>query len=85
MKEPQNSMAAPEKRVQPTPPQPVERVMVQPPPEYLVKCPHCGAARQGQWVVIGSMPGTGEHRKRCRACGVRVAIAQDYKRIRVIG
>jgi hypothetical protein len=85
MQIPANRMAKPSQRIEPTPPVAVERVLVQPPPEYLVKCPHCGAARPNQWDVIGSMPGTGEHRKRCRACGVRVAIAQDYKKIRVIG
>jgi uncharacterized C2H2 Zn-finger protein len=80
MKEPHNRMARAETRA----PVPVERVLVTPPPESVVRCPHCGAARVGQWRVVGSMPRTGEHRKRCLACGVVVVMSLDYKTIRVV-
>jgi hypothetical protein len=82
MKQPHNRMADTETR---QPAVPVERVIVTPPPEMVIKCPHCGAARVGQWAVVGSMPRTGEHRKRCQSCGVVVVMSLDYTTIRVVG
>lgn len=74
-------MARPDTRM----PTPVQRVMVTPPPESVIKCPHCGSARIGGWDTLGTWPGTAEHRKRCRACGIKVRMSTDYRTIRIIG
>lgn len=85
-----NRMAQPEQRAAPiqrTGPVPVEREMVQPPPEYRVKCPHCGAA--GRFSPNpnhrGTMPTSGEARRLCLGCGAKLAFASDWTRVRVIG
>ncbi len=81
---PDNRMPA---RLDPTPPQPVERVLVQPPPESRIKCPHCGAA--GRWSSSdndrGTIGRTGEPRRRCMGCGARLAFSKDWRSVRVIG
>jgi hypothetical protein len=81
MKTPSNRMATPETRT----PVPIERVAVQPPPEMIIKCPHCGTARIGQWLHAGSWPRTGEARKVCQGCGTKCVISLDYKTIRIVG
>lgn len=78
-----NRMATPTTRDRT--PVPVERVLVTPPPESVVKCPHCGAARIGQWVTIGTWPGTTEIRKQCKACGVKVRMSNDFRSMIVVG
>jgi hypothetical protein len=64
---------------------PVERVLVQPPPEAVCKCPHCGAARINGWDTLGSWPGSTDIRKRCRACGIKILVSNDYRSQRIIG
>jgi hypothetical protein len=67
-------------------PQPAERVLVTPPPESVLKCPHCGAARIKGMITPGSQPrGGDEHRKVCRSCGVKLLFSSDYRLVRVIG
>lgn len=61
---------------------PIAREIVNPPPEALIKCPHCGAARQSQWECLGTQRGI--VRRRCRVCGVKVQISPDFQKIRVI-
>jgi predicted RNA-binding Zn-ribbon protein involved in translation (DUF1610 family) len=68
-----------------TQPTPVERVLVSPPPESVLKCPHCGAARINQWKHLGGVVSTGAHRKQCKSCGTKVHISSDYRHIRIVG
>jgi hypothetical protein len=83
MDKPVNRMAKPETRT----PEPIERVLVQPPPESVIKCPRCGAARINGWLThgVGTVQHTGEQKRICRACGTKVAISTDWQKIRVIG
>jgi hypothetical protein len=64
-------------------PQPVERVPVQPPPEMVIKCRGCGAARIKGWRVLGGTPGGG-HRKQCLSCGLIYDMSADGKTMRLI-
>ena len=57
---------------------PVEMVDV---PKAVMRCPHCGAARIGQWERIGS--GNGGLFSRCRACGTKVR--QKDGRVFIVG
>jgi ribosomal protein S27E len=66
-------------------PQPVERVLVQPPPEMHVRCAHCGVVRLGLWKVVGSMPLTGEIRRKCGSCGHVFVFSDDQKTMRQVG
>jgi hypothetical protein len=81
---PDNRMPA---RLDPTPPQPVERVLVQPPPESRIKCPHCGAAGRlsTNKATHGTIPRTGENRRTCTSCGAKLAFTTDWRSVRVIG
>ena len=63
--------------------EPVERVPVTPPPEMVIKCPHCGCARVRQWKQIGVIASTKWTRYVCMACGVRVQVSPDYAHIRI--
>jgi hypothetical protein len=81
MKSPNNRMTTPTIRT----PVPVERVLVTPPPESIIKCPHCGAARTGQWQANGTWGPNQLPRKICRACGVQVRLSLDYKTIVIVG
>lgn len=74
-----NRMARTETRPQ----VPVEHVIVQPPPEAIIKCPHCGAARIKGWRVVGGLP-DGGHRKQCISCGLIYAMSPDGKSMRLI-
>jgi hypothetical protein len=90
MKTPQNRMANPDTRTPapvPTPHKPVERVLVQPPPESLIKCPHCGSAGKlsKNPNECGCIPVTKENRRLCLGCGARLAFSHDWKTVRIIG
>ena len=63
---------------------PVEHVIVQPPPEAIIKCPDCGAARIKGWHVVGGRP-DGGHRKRCVGCGHTFVVSSDGKSMRRLG
>jgi hypothetical protein len=88
MNKPYNDrMARPETRTQPPPdiprtPLPVERKLVQPPPEMRVSCKHCGGTR---WSHIGSMPESGGVRRRCLGCGLRWHFSDDGRTMRLLG
>jgi DNA-directed RNA polymerase subunit RPC12/RpoP len=87
MQIPANRMAKPAQRIEPTPPVAVERVLVHPPPEYLVKCPHCGAA--GRWSANpndrGTDKKTGGPRRRCIGCGAKLLFSANWASVRVVG
>jgi transcription elongation factor Elf1 len=86
MKIPQNRMAQQQQRIEPTGPMPAERVMVQPPPEYRLKCPHCGASRfSTSDNDRGTIPKTGENRRKCASCGARLAFDVSWTRVRILG
>lgn len=63
--------------------EPVQREVVTPPPESVIKCPHCGCARSRQWKVIGLITTTRWTRAICTACGTRVQFSPDYKTVKV--
>lgn len=79
MKEVQNRMSTPITRLS----SPVDRVAVQPPPEMVIKCPHCGAAKIKGWRVLGGRPGGG-HRKCCTSCGLIYDMSADGRTMRLI-
>ena len=74
-------------RPAPQPPVPVVRELVQPPPEYRIKCPHCGAAGRlsTNKATHGTIPRTGENRRTCTSCGAKLAFTTDWRAVRVIG
>ena len=84
MRHPNNRMAMTQTRT-PLPTRPIERVLVQPPPESVIKCPRCGAARIGQWQPNGTHGATGQARRICRMCGAKAVIDRDWKNIRIVG
>jgi hypothetical protein len=87
MQIPANRMAKPDTRPQKTEPTPVERVLVTPPPESRIKCPHCGAA--GRWSPNPNDRGTryitGEPKRRCLGCGAKLMFSKDWLTVRVVG
>lgn len=80
MRYPQNRMSRHAAREQAA-----ERVVVQPPPESVLKCPHCGAARINGMRVPGSHPLGAGHRRVCRSCGTNLLFGLDFKTVRIIG
>jgi len=62
-----------------------ERVIIQPPPESVLKCPHCGSARRNGMRVPGSHPRGAGHRRECVACGARLLFSEDFTRVRIVG
>ena len=50
------------------------------PEERLVKCPHCGAARRGQWANYSGAHGLTW--RQCRACGGVYVFSRDGKVMR---
>jgi hypothetical protein len=65
------------------PPTAIERVPVIPPPELVIKCPHCGAARLKGWRVLGGRP-NGGHTKQCLGCGLVYEMSADGRTMRLV-
>lgn len=88
MKRPSNRMAdAASRAIDPTAPIPVERILVTPPPESMIRCPHCGAAGRLSKNPnhCGTMPISKEQRRLCTSCGAKLAFSHDWKYVRVVG
>lgn len=81
MRQARNRMATPITRES----VPAERVIVQPPPESVLKCPHCGSARRNGMRVPGSHPRRSGHRRECTSCGARLLFSDDFARVRIVG
>jgi hypothetical protein len=84
---PKRGHGRPPNAIQPSGPTPVERVLVQPPPESRIMCPHCGAAGRfsGRDNDRGMMPRTHEARRLCLSCGAKLAFSHDWTHVRVVG